>query len=330
MPETVAFNSPQPRATGPALYQLYGMRVRSFIQLAGPLNAASKVSDVVLHEASPVYFTQAIRDQSKQLAVDDWFHHAALADGSEYLRWSGWFEFLISPDGRRVACHALNGASRETFRTYLASQVLSCALLKQGIEPLHATVVVVDGQAVAFLGNCGYGKSSLGAAFLRAGHALLTDDMLVTSLSEGQQPKAWAHPGPPRVKLFPRIARVLLGRRRAGTPLNPDTAKLIIPLADHEHCDQAVPLRVLYVLQPPALGRTRKGVIIRPLAQRQACLDLLANTFNTIMTEPARLARQFKWAGRLARTVSVKSLSYPHGLAHIPAILATIRKDLAQ
>ena len=56
--------------------------------------------------------------------------------------------------------------------------MLSFSLLSLGYEPLHATAVVVDGEAVAFLGDCGYGKSTLGAAFLARGFPLLTDDVL--------------------------------------------------------------------------------------------------------------------------------------------------------
>ena len=323
----IAFN--RPHQTGPVHYQLYGMQVRSFLPLSGPVKKSPGPSDVSLHDVPPAYFTRVTGLAPKERATEEWFRRVELPDGSNYLRWSGLFEFLISPDGRHIACHALSHVSRETFQTYLASQVLSCALLKQGIEPLHATVVVIREQAVAFLGNCGYGKSSLGAAFLQAGHPILTDDMLVTSLPDRRSPAIVAYPGPSRIKLFPDLAATLLGRRRKGARMNPGTNKLIIPLSDREHWGQAVPLRALYVLQPPAPSRASRPVAIRPLTPHRACLDLIANTFNTIMTEPARLARQFKWAARLATAVPVKSLSYPRNLSRIPAVMATIQKDLA-
>lgn len=325
-----AANPLRSRHPGQASHQLYGVRVRSSIPLACPVGTTPGMSDISLYEAPPAYFARAVRHSSKERATEDWFHRIGLPDGSDYLRWTGLFEFLVSPDGRNVACHALADVSQETFEAYLVAQVLSCALLKQGIEPLHATVVVIRKQAVAFLGNCGYGKSSLGAAFLRAGHTILTDDMLVTSMPDRQQSIALAHPGPSRIKLFPNIARTLLGHRRRGAPMNPGTAKLIIPLSDREHCSHAMPLRALYVLRPPTSRHVQKRVSIHPLAQRQACLDLITNTFNTIMAEPARLARQFHWAARLAAAVPVKSLSYPRSLTHIPAVLAAIHEDLAR
>ena len=85
----------------------------------------------------------------------------------------------MSADGRHVAAGHLGNASAESFQSYLLGWVLSFALVKQGYEPLHATAVVVDGKAVAFLGTSGDGKSTLAAAFLHAGHTLLTDDLLL-------------------------------------------------------------------------------------------------------------------------------------------------------
>ena len=52
--------------------------------------------------------------------------------------------------------------------------------------------------AVAFLGDSGFGKSSLAAYLLSAGDRLVTDDLLLLQESEG----FLAYPGPPRIKLF--------------------------------------------------------------------------------------------------------------------------------
>src|SRR5712691_6556991 len=91
-----------------------------------------------------------------------WPRGVLLADGQTYVRRSDRFEFLISADGRAIAARALGHSPREAFHTYLLGQALSFALIKQGFDPLHATTIAIDGAAVAFLGDSGYGKSSLG------------------------------------------------------------------------------------------------------------------------------------------------------------------------
>ncbi|MBI4588188.1 MAG: hypothetical protein HY725_05075 [Candidatus Rokubacteria bacterium] len=234
---------------------------------------------------------------------------------------------MISANGSRIACQALNGISRESFHTYLVTQALSFAMLKQGIEPLHATAVVLNDRTVAFLGGCGSGKSSLGAAFLQAGHTLLTDDLLVVQEADG---RFVAHPGPPRIKLYPEIANAFLRERATGTPMNADTRKLVIPLGCRLSAKAATPLGAIYVLRPETRRPRGDRIAIRPLSPRRAVLELIANTFNAAITEPDRLARQFRLVTRLASGVPVRSLSYPRDLARLPAVLEAIRSDLSR
>jgi len=308
-------------------YRMYGLLVRSQVPLTSPLNIRSGLADIELVTAPASLRTPLVQRRLKRSEADDWFHHAALDDGSTYLLWTRLSEFLISPGGRRIACHAFDGVSSETLSTYLITQALSCALVQQGIEPLHATAAVVNGEAVAFLGNCGYGKSSLGAAFLKAGHPLLTDDLLVIGRAGSSVDRLTAHPGPARIKLFPEIAERLLDTGRAGVRMNPETSKLILPLSNDEHCATAVPLRAIYVLNRPASRHAARRISIRRLSVRRACLALIANTFNLIITDPARLKRQFEWAAQLATQAPVKSLSYPRNLAKIGQVVDAICED---
>ena len=277
---------------------------------------------------SPERIAEARRGSEASSDNGDWFSYARLPDGSDYLRWSGLFEFLVSADGRRIGCRCLNGTSPEAFHTYLLGQVISYSLLKLGIEPLHSTSVVVDGGVAAFLGDCGYGKSSLGAAFLQAGHPLLTDDLLVLQ-AEGD--RFVAHPGPPRIKLFPEVARYLLGERAAGVPMNNCTPKMVIPLEGNGRAPikKTAPLRSVYILAPPPVRSHRRDVVIRNLSRRNACIQLLRNTFNTVVTEPDRLRRQFDLASRIAGAVPVKMLSYPRSLDRLPEVREAVYSDLA-
>lgn len=315
---------------GSSDYGMYGLLVRSQVPLVGPQKTRPGRPDIELVTAPASLRTPTVQRRLTRSDAGDWFHHAALDDGSTYLLWTKLSEFWISADGRRIACRAFDGTTPETFHTYLVPQAVSCALVKQGIEPLHATAVVVDGEAVAFLGNCGYGKSSLGAAFLKAGHPLLTDDLLVINQADPPSGRLYAHPGPARIKLFPEIAARLLGPRRARARMNPETRKFILPLSDVEHCSRTIPLKALYVLRPPANRRASRRISIRTLSPRYACIELIANTFNLIITDRARLARQLRWASGLAAAIPVKSLSYPRNLAQVSRLVETICRDLSR
>lgn len=306
--------------------RLYGLSLRSHWPLPYPETTGAGRRQVELRAGPASLFSKLPEQVRRARRADARFHQARLPDDSIYLRWSGLFEFIVTPDGRRILGRPLNGASLEAFQTYLVSQVLSFALLRQGIEPLHATTVVVDGGAVAFLGDCGYGKSTLGAAFLRAGHRLLTDDLLALKERGG---RFLAQPGPPRLKLFPAVARTLLGERRPGVRMNPHTPKLVLPLGREQAQTAAVPLQAVYVLASPARRRARNRIAVKPLAPRRAFLALVANTFNPVVTEADRLARQFDTAARLAARLPSKALSYPRDLVRLPAVVEAVRRDLA-
>ncbi len=316
-----------PSASFPHVYQIYGIRLKSHWPLPGHKGSRPDLADVELFEAPSALFAEASRHAVGRPEGEDWFRHVHLPDGSDYLRWSRLFEFLILSDGRRIACRELESASPESFQTYLIGQVLSFALVKRGIEPLHSTTVVIDGKAVAFLGDSGYGKSSLGAAFLQAGYPLLTDDLLVLK-EEGN--RFAAYPGPPRIKLFPNIARSLLGERVNGTPMNSETSKMVIPLDRNGkmYRQEPLPLRAIYVLTPPPRSLRVPRISIRSLSPRRAFVELLKGTFNTIVVEPARLERQFDLATRLAARVPVGSLSYPRDLRRISQVRESILREL--
>lgn len=240
-----------------------------------------------------------------------------------YLSWPGLFDFVVSPDGRHVLGRPLASSSVEAFKAYLLSQVLSFSLLKRGIEPIHATVVVVDGHAVGFLGDSGAGKSSLAATFLRSRHRLLTDDLLVLR-NKGQD--VLAYPGLSRLKLFPEIAFLLLGEA-TGTPMNDRTSKLIVPLQPDMFQRSRVPLGALYVLFP---SPTDRGEIkIHALSKRRAFIELTKNTFNPLVTDRDRLRGQFATAAEVSNRVHIGGLSFPRSLSSLPSVRDAILADLS-
>jgi hypothetical protein len=303
-------------------YHVYGLQLDSAWPLPYPEKGAPCLARVSLQRASAKRFVDALGDT--HVSEFGAWASAALPDGSRYLRWSTVFEFLIQPDGHSVLCRPMYDGAVEAFHTHLGPS-LSFAIINLGIEPLHSTTVMVDGGAVALMGDCGYGKSSLGATFVRAGHALLTDDLLVLK----RQPEGFvAYPGAPRVKLYPEIAKKILGPRVRGLRLTRHTPKIIIPLAGARAQQTPAPLKAIYMLTPPVSRHTRQGVTIRRLAPRRAFLEVVRSTFNMAVTDPDRLERQFRLASDVALTVPVKMLSYPRKLSMLAAARDAILRDL--
>jgi hypothetical protein len=244
-------------------------------------------------------------------------------DGFMYFRWDRHFEFLIDPSGRHIVARSLRPVPSSAFDSYLLGPALSFALLKQGIEPLHATTVVIDGQALGILGDSGYGKSTLAASFITAGGRLLTDDLQVIAR---HQDVLLAYPGPPRLKLFRPVARKVL-RIKNGVALDsPFAPKLVITLKPRQCCSHPVPLRALYVLGPPTRTAGTRVTLTR-LSGRLAFVELVRNTFNTTITDRQRMERQLSWCAHLAARVPVIRVSYPRRWQVLPDVRELILAD---
>ena len=317
-------SSDQPAAESLFRYGVYGISLRSQIPLSLPADSCTGITEIELRMGSSSFFSEAIQQVPLQSSPWGPYRYAHLRDGSSYVRWEGVGEFLVSTDGRSVTCARFTEAL-ESFQVYLLGQALSFALVKNGFEPLHATCVVVDGQALAFVGDSGFGKSSLAASFLEVGHLLLTDDLLL--LRKGGQEFA-AYPGPPRIKLFPEMAARFLGEPAKGVPMNSGTRKLVIPLNRDRTCAHPVPLRIVYALKPPSDQTGKSSVCIEPLSPREAFLTLLRNTFNYVILDPVRLQRQFAETSVLATVIPVKQLYYPRLASSLAAVREAILSDL--
>jgi hypothetical protein len=305
-------------------YAAYGVSVHSDAPLPlAPWTAPGLFEIEVRHNNGPVDLSLGEKIGFEQDPANA-FDVGSLPDGSHHVGLRGVGKIVISPDGRLLTCHRLAESASESFNVYLLTRALSYALVKQGLEPLHATVAAIEGKAAIFVGDCGLGKSTLAAAFLQAGYPLLTDDLLVLHEPNGT---LLAYPGSPRIKLFPEMARWFLGEAVTGVPMNPYTHKLILPLKESQVCTHPLPVGAIYALALPS-EVCGPDVSLSAMTRRQAFLTLLANTFNRAILEPARLRRQFEATQALANTVPVKTLSYQRSLDSLPAVLEFVASDL--
>jgi hypothetical protein len=328
-------------------YHIYGISLRSEIALTFPEHRAGLPADqsapspqlwsvgdpargkwgrlprVTFFLAPEAWFEEATAGLIKSGRSGEWHEYVHCPDGSDFLRWADLFEFLVSPDGQWVACRRLEKATLESFQTYLLGQVLSMSLVKLGYEPLHATTVVVEGKAVAFLGQSGYGKSTLGAVFLHAGYKILTDDLLLIRDVDGM---LCGFPGPPRIKLFPEIAQQFLPGQIPLVPMNPITEKLIIPLTPHQWRKTPAPMYGFFLLDEPGQGEA--GLSLTSLSAAQAFLALVRATMNKRSVCQDRLHRQFLAAHERVTRLPFRHLAYPRALPMLEEVRGAVISEV--
>jgi hypothetical protein len=309
-------------------YELYGLRIRSHIKLTLDDVPVENSADVELLPGTPERFASVV----SQITLDhsDWIHIHQLSDGWTYLRYEELFEFLVAPLGNFILYRFLTEVHLESFQTYILGRVFSFALVKMGYEPLHAATIVVNGKAVAFLGASTFGKSSLAACFIAAGYPLLTDDTLRLEERDGQYV---AFPGPPRLRLMPRIGRLYLGSAANGVVMNPrekdaKAPKLVFCLSPSQSYTKVVQLGAIYVVTAPRKVHRKQRIAIGSLSPLQALMNVISFTHNDELANSDRLSRQLEAAQRLIAAVSIRSLAYPRILASLDEVKDAVVEDL--
>lgn len=310
-----------PVLTTAAEYDIYGVTIASDFRLALPESGGKGLFTIALRRASLETVEEAILGVTLTTS-DGWFAYGLLADGRSYVRWRGVGAFLVSHDGREIACAPAPGAHEESFQVYLLGQAFSFALVKAGCEPLHATVLEHRGDALALVGESGQGKSTLAASFLTQGLRLLTDDLML--LAPGAPP-LFAYPGPPRIKLLPDAAEAFLGAGAARVPMNPETDKHVIQIDGSKHCRNSGRLRAIYLLEHGESSRDE--IRIEPLAGGAAFMALVGHTFNRYLADPERLRRQMAEVTRILGAVPVKRIIYPAVFARLADVRDALRAD---
>jgi hypothetical protein len=110
--------------------------------------------------------------------------------------------FLVR-DGRDILFSEVAGATVATIQSAIVSFVAGAILHQRSTLPLHASCVELEGKVVAIAGPSGHGKSTLAAALVRQGGALITDDIAVVRWLHGAP---HVEPGANGLRLWPDAA----------------------------------------------------------------------------------------------------------------------------
>jgi len=221
----------------------------------------------------------------------------------------------------RIVGHPLAEASPDLLEIRFLGPVLSYWLERRGIPALHASAVEVDGRAVTFLSRHGGGKTGLAAALMRAGHSLLTDDILPVEEIAGT---FHARPGYPQMRMWPDEAAHFIERPEELPIVLPGLAKKRVPVGTGgfgTFRDVSLPLAGLYIAERRAEG----PVEILDVSPRDALIELVRHSFSPHLVEAAGLQpSRFDLFARLARTVPVRRLVYPSGFERLPEVVEIV------
>jgi hypothetical protein len=207
-------------------YELYGLRLASALELPELPRASSGDVDVELELVEPGALGSFASPEPADPALANRIE--TNAEGCDIV-WGGDARVRISA-GRRVRVDARRGVEIAALRAALLGPVWGVILAQRGLLPLHASAVDIGGGAVALAGASGQGKSTMAAALLERGHALLSDDISAVAW-HGDVPSIL--PAFPQQKLEPESLAAIGKSAESLAPVHSRESKRLRPVRAH-------------------------------------------------------------------------------------------------
>jgi len=206
------------------------------------------------------------------------------------LRVEGGSDFHISPDGREITRPGREDELLEGLDLEIRQgPALVLAHSMRANWCLHASAARCNGKTVAFLGESGYGKSTLAGYLHRSGWQRVADDILPVTL-EGESVLAWPH--------FPQL-------------------KLPEEQQPALHLPESLPLDLLCLVSPTVADEAPR---LEPLSATEAVTALLSHTAGTRMFWPELLAQHLEFCARAGQILPAYRLTYPHRRESLPLV----------
>ena len=269
-----------------------------------------ELAQVTNSQELDTYTFSLLDDKVSDVSSINWFHHwfdskdditlsAARCESGYWLRFPHLVDFGINLDEQTITAYRQTCTSDATIRHLLLDQVIPRMLGQQGKFILHAgAVTLVNGKTVAFIGQSGWGKSTLVSSFQRQGAKLITDDCLMIEQGNGS---ALVIPNYYGIRLFEDSIKAIHGEQKDTRDVAHYTSKRRLIMSEGREGKVAAPLQLdaIFLLNDPSTVSDPDEVSIIADNGMDAMMTLVRQTFVLDVTDISLMARQFKHCGKL-------------------------------
>ena len=309
-------------------YAAFGLGISSELKLP-ELVRAEAGSDVVIRRGGPLKGAVPFVGVHGQWTTDEGTHICWDDVGTLSVR-----------DGNEIVVRAVRNAEERRLRMLLLGAAMGVLLHQRGVLVLHGSAIEVDGEACVFIGQRGWGKSTIAAGMIEGGDRLIADDVVAIDFDADGAPTV--QPAFPQLKLWPdaivasgqdpgRLRRLSSGfdkrerRVRAGFRTSPVRLKHVFVLAVGPCVEVEATHGLALVVALPAVllwrrrpqpSATRVYLRLRKLAHRRG---LVVEPSTAAGTLRARLVRRFPAAAHPAEEIVGGYLRESYGGAELSA-----------
>lgn len=296
-------------------YLAYGLKIQSEIAIAEFPKALVTDAQVTI----AIETERTLEDYLPDQVVGEFgYLQLTRKDALFYIRDIGLF---IISGGTKILIIPTSDVSDTQLRFYLVGTVMGILLYQREFLVLHASAVNIRGEAVAFLGVSGEGKSSAAAAFQAANYRVMTDDVAPILLDKTPP---GLMPGFPQIKLSREVATQLGHDFDALLPLQ--SSSLVKAEKRGYRCQGftqiPLPIRHIYVL---ASGH---DFAIDRLTLQEAVVELSRHSRpSTLFHKPD--AQHFQQCIELVQSCPVYRLTRPRRIELLPELVDHVKNHLA-
>ncbi|PJF38283.1 MAG: hypothetical protein CUN55_17800, partial [Phototrophicales bacterium] len=161
---------------------------------------------------------------------------------------------------------------QNTYLGFFLGAGLGYTLYMKNIPTLHGSVVDVDGNAIAFVGQSTAGKSTTATSIAQLGYPIMNDDLIPLFYNPDEQ--LWrVAPGYTRMKLWEDASRVL--NQKILAPIVEDVPKHYVAIERFQ--TDSRPLKTIFLLQGRSAELTQPSV--EQLSKQKALMYLMVHGY---------------------------------------------------
>lgn len=280
-------------------YTVHGLQIESEIALPELRLASDRPTDVHIRYGSvPTSLPEPLGVGGYFQAAPDTFL-LTVHDTARYLVLKG----------REIVVEPLPNCPDNALRLYLLGSALGALLHQRRLLVMHASTIQTARGAVLLVGPSGHGKSTLLAALVRRGYAMLADDVTAVMMESTSVPIAFS--AFPHLRLCGDAAdRFNYSRetlpRVCYSPGRVSVEKYLLPI-DH-FCTTSLPVYAMYTLNVHAAPNIRLESV--DTVRRFELVG--ANTYRYNFLEGLGLEKtHFQAVARLAKTIHIGCITRP-------------------
>ena len=220
--------------------------------------------------------------------------------------------------GKEILINSIANIDSLYLRHLILGPGMGTLLRQRGYLVLHASAVDIKGNGVAFLGDSGFGKSTLVTAMSKKGHKFITDDVLRVKFDESNMPLAL--PSFPRAKLWDDIINHIKDQPNLVQKIHPEIEKYSFNI-DTSFTTKPIPLKNIYILKNNDKNE------INLLKSQDALIELIKSSYAVNLFGDNGKAQNLIQCANIVNNIPIKCLKKRQRLKELNDLIRIVEKD---